>query len=285
MTIVEAKMQGGLGNQMFILAAAKTLALKINGDLHFDLSVYRADESRKFELDIFDFSYTTISNPLRKTERKLIKIIPSRIKQERSVPVFKEKGFGFDPDFEIINSSVRLDGYFQSWKYFSQTNTDIRSMFQQIGPNDLLNDIRHKVGDEFYAVHVRRGDYLLPIYREYHGIASEGYIQSAISLLRRLKSHKIPLVFFSDSPELLSVNLRNAADLIVVPDANRHPAIDLLAMSHASGFVISNSSFGWWSAFLSNAKDNVVIAPRPWLRNSDLAASDLLPSNWITLGV
>lgn len=284
MNIVEAKMQGGLGNQMFIVAAAKTLALRLNANLHIDLSAYRVDKKRIFELDIFDFSYVDIPHPSSKIETRLKKVFPSRMKQNSQIPTFQEKGFGFDTDFELIDSSIRLEGYFQSWKYFSSSNLEITNMFRHVGPNVLLDDIKSKVGEDFLAVHIRRGDYFLPEFSDFHGIASEDYIQSAINLLRRLKPHKIPLVFFSDSPRLLSESLRGAADLVVEPNSNRHPAFDLLAMSHACGFVISNSSFGWWSAFLSSARNKVVIAPRPWLRNSDLAASDLLPPNWITLG-
>jgi hypothetical protein len=52
----------------------------------------------------------------------------------------------------------------------------------------------------------------------------------------------------------------------------------LFVMSFGSAFVIANSTFSWWSAFLSESPD-VVIAPQKWYRNK-IDPEDLIPPNW-----
>ena len=53
-------------------------------------------------------------------------------------------------------------------------------------------------------------------------------------------------------------------------------------MINCKHFIIPNSSFAWWSAWLNNNTDKVVIAPKNWF-NMDIDTSDLIPDNWIRI--
>ena len=56
----------------------------------------------------------------------------------------------------------------------------------------------------------------------------------------------------------------------------------LQLMINCKHFIIPNSSFAWWSAWLNNNTDKVVIAPKNWF-NMDIDTSDLIPDNWIRI--
>ena len=56
--------------------------------------------------------------------------------------------------------------------------------------------------------------------------------------------------------------------------------VDLCLMSMCSDFIIANSSFSWWGAWLANK--GKVIAPSKWFgpNNSHLDTCDLYPEHW-----
>jgi hypothetical protein len=51
-------------------------------------------------------------------------------------------------------------------------------------------------------------------------------------------------------------------------------------MKYGSAYVIANSSFGWWAAYLKKDKNARVFAPSPWFANLP-EPCDLFPPEWI----
>ena len=54
-------------------------------------------------------------------------------------------------------------------------------------------------------------------------------------------------------------------------------------MSLANHFVIPNSTFAWWAAWLSQVPSKNVIAPQKWFSDSKIDTDDLCPESWIRL--
>ena len=56
-------------------------------------------------------------------------------------------------------------------------------------------------------------------------------------------------------------------------------------MTLCSDFIIANSSYSWWGAWLSKAVDKVVCAPEKWFgpENAHHDTSDLLPKEWVII--
>jgi hypothetical protein len=124
-------------------------------------------------------------------------------------------------------------------------------------------------------VHVRLGDYLS---NGDFGLLSPSYFVKQIE--KQNGNIGMPtLVFTNDKNKLKEMNLglsKQASQL----DENLSSAEILTLCSYASNFVISNSTFSWWAAYLSGRVGVDVIAPEPWFRNTN-SPVELVPPHWV----
>jgi hypothetical protein len=133
------------------------------------------------------------------------------------------------------------------------------------------------------AVHVRRGDYVGSRYE----MATPGYFKEAIRIVAKNESSAEPVFFiFSDGMDWCREALAGIDAKIVFVECNDNdngPA-DMYLMSRCSHFILSNSTFSYWSAFLSDrTPDKLVISPRRGF--ADNAVSDGKLSGWIGVSV
>jgi hypothetical protein len=82
----------------------------------------------------------------------------------------------------------------------------------------------------------------------------------------------------------------NFKTIFVENDINK-PQADMFLMSNCFHFIISNSSFAWWAAWLSRmAHNKTVIMPNTWYtgklrQEGEMTMKALCPDEWITIGV
>lgn len=254
---VGIKIQGGLGNQLFGVAAAQCLAWKLDVPVKVDLTIVERDPHREFQLD--QLGYAKVSR--RRTGHP---------------PRFREQSFAFDTRWPSITTPVTLEGFFQSWKYFHPYSGQIRDLFVSLLDSTSVSSSHLR---PFVAVHARRGDFLEPRTFAYHGVCSEGYFAHAIHRVRQMQG-SLPAIVFSDDPNFAASLASLVDDATAAP--LQPPLVSLAHMRHAQAHVISNSTFSWWSAWL--AQSPTVVAPRPWFSTKMHSTRDLLPPHWITLG-
>ena len=68
----------------------------------------------------------------------------------------------------------------------------------------------------------------------------------------------------------------------VVPEEIYKGHFDLCLMSMCQDFIVSNSTFGWWGAWLGTGEGKRVILPSPWYGPglSHISVDDLYPDGW-----
>ena len=56
-------------------------------------------------------------------------------------------------------------------------------------------------------------------------------------------------------------------------------------MSKCTDFIIANSTFSWWAAWLCENEDKMVVCPSKWfgVNNQDKNTKDLYPKGWLML--
>jgi hypothetical protein len=253
---------GQLGNQMFQYAAtlgvARYLGVTFTIPDHNEVLVDALGNKLRIELfDCFDIE------PDNKGLLKTDNILP-------------EKGFEFDSNIFNIDRrhDFTLQGFFQTEKYFKHCEEEIRNQFKF--KEDVVNecnDIIEECFDNPIALHIRRGDFLINSGNHYN--QSLDYYEKALSKF----DSKRQVVIFSDDPQWCVEQKLFESDRFIVSSGN-NPYMDLYLMSQCDDFIIANSTFSWWGAWL--ADKGRVIAPKKWFgpNNSHLNTKDLYPEHW-----
>jgi hypothetical protein len=282
-------MVGGLGNQLFVLAAAWAQADRLGCPLYVDNSGYEHPlATRAPDLDGIDLPGVDITQSSPWLTGLLLDGPPGLIPVEARglrLHVFTQRSFAYDPLVNTCVPGTTITGYCQSPLYFEAV---AGTLAQRLLSADLLPaelDYVDSVSrDRRTTLHVRRGDYLDAHTRSVLGIAEIGYFRRAARLYERLHGPSRYRVY-SDSPDTLQSELTDLPDAEVSDPAAAMRSFALLrAMASADGFIMSNSTFSWWAAWLLTLEnpEATVIAPRPWLSGGG-SASDLLLPDWITL--
>ena len=280
---VVVKLQGGLGNQMFQFAAGLALARRAGARLRLDLSFLLDRTPRP------DFTFRNYDLDLFKLPADCEVINKEEAGYGGWQSTFKEKHFHYDPDFESLGTSVYIDGYWQSPRYFKAVADEVGLTFRAF--RTTLNPEQRALADRIRAcnavcLNVRRTDYVSnPVAESYHGVCYEGYFQHAVRYLLSRVPDAHFFIFSDDIEWCRDANLVKGAPCTLVTHdlAGDRFGGYLEMMMACHHFILPNSSFAWWAAFLSQSPDKIVIAPTPWFTDLATEFSDLLPSDWILL--
>lgn len=276
--MVDVVLKGGLGNQMFQYAAGKALALRLGAELHLDTGRLATKQPSKCR-------HSEAGKPVKREYElggfRIEPIADSGAPAGGSTRVFEEKGFYYHPEFDELKGDVRLVGFWQSYKYFEPYRHEIAGAFSfprlaSWFSRDLLASILEK---DSILLHVRRGDYTSKQRRNFHGLLPVDYYNEAVSRLGQLVSQP-HLFLFSDEIEWCKRRFRYDLPITFVDSNSPTSGVDdMHLMSACKHFVIANSSFSWWAAWLSPSPEKCIYAPRRWFARID--AQDLVPKSWI----
>lgn len=277
---------GGLANQLFIYGAGLGVASRLNCPLYLDTSWFETQELRRFELDTFNHQGVLVRRPSESQSRLPISF--SRLRKPReNACEFREESFRYQSTMNVPMGSSMF-GYFQSWKYLEPVAALIRSEVANLtAPSRWFIEMSAVLTElaPWTALHIRRGDYLNPGTREYHGLAGREYYTRALAVIRSM-GEQGPVVVFSDNIAASRQLLGGIEGdfMFVDPPPESRPLESLLLHSSGHSAIIANSSFSWWGAWMSDHPAKVVVAPRPWFDDLGTDERDLLPPHWLTVG-
>ena len=284
---------GGFGNQLFIFSAGYALARQHGLSLQLNTKWFSEERQREFELVDFSSTYATVER--RHPEhssirgRKLPILAVTLANAFQGFYLHQERRYQYDAIDVPLDKSVRLFGYFQSWKYFRGWEHEISQLLQRIETPSaayaVLNKELASKGD-WIALHVRCGDFMRKDLLSLHGYTSPLYYTNALQLLRS-QVGEVPIVVFSDEPECARRVLNGISGSFIFLDEPEimRPIEWINLMAVASGMVTANSSFSWWGAWLLQQNRRApVVCPRPWFAREGLDDRDLIPDSWMALG-
>lgn len=191
-----------------------------------------------------------------------------------------ESQFHFEDSFFNLTDFTNIDGYFQSDKYFKHIEQELREILTfKDEIIDRAKELLPKIDDkELVSVHVRRGDYTTP--NPYHPVVSQKYLQKSIESFSNKDYH---FVVFSDDIDWCKNNWRDDNNFSYFSSDSHF--VDFCAMSLCQHHITSNSSFSWWSSYLSKNQNKKVIAPKKWFGPgfSNYITSDLYRDEMIVI--
>lgn len=258
--VILCRLQGRLGNQLFQVAAAYSLAIDNDAFLSFPFiekeKIWNIQENWK---EIFPF-----------------------IESKRFEGKFKEFCQNQDYVYRPVTFSdkMKLSGYFQSEKYFKHNKEKIVSLFQ---PNEnIKTSLKEKYSD-------------LIRHPKTVGIHIRAYSQECKTLIKdfpflELDYYKNCAAYFNDDVlfVIFSDKIQWAKELfkdfdrphIFIEGNTQHE--DFYLLSYCKHQILSSSTFGWWAAYLNSNPNKVVIAPDPWFnKTSSHSSKDVVPEDWI----
>lgn len=239
--------KGNLGNQLFQVASTMSLAIK-----HGHTCVLPNWEYESYFT--FDFPHGEISE---------------------AQPIL-EKFYHFHT-WDIKNGNYDLYGYLQSEKYF---DPDLLSRIFKFD-NSFLKYIRLKKPDidieKAILISVRRGDFVH--HPRFYQLSYKYYLSALINHFPDWRNRD--LVFTSDDPKYCKRHFSFLPNTYFLDDFS---AIEQLAFgSLCRDFIISNSTFSWWTAWLGEKQNSKIITPMRHFRgrfgeitNDD----DYFPERW-----
>ncbi len=291
--MIYVNLVGGLGNQMFQYAYATYLGSISNKKIKLVTDFYELYNNHNgFELsDVFNIDCERASIDELHNEFGLFSYKFSRIILSKYSPPFSINNMYFEHsvenilDLDLSGRSYYIHGYWQNYIYLNFIKHTIlekfifkKNIIDGIRPN-LINEV---VTSNSVSIHIRRGDYSKKSNINLFYKCDMKYFHSAIRYI--MKNIYDPVFyFFSDDITWVENQfswLKNS--VFVSRDLVNQSAQEMYIMSLCKNNIISNSTFGWWPAWLNRNNNKVVVSPNKWFNKNDII-NQIIPDDWIRI--
>ena len=259
-----------------------TIALTMGlGNFIFQYALGKSLSSRGYDVQYRFLHHPSAHTPPNSPERH--SLTPYNIQLPVAQEPFtfsstNEPRFSFCPETYDPPENAYLVGNWQSEKYFSNIETEIRETLTLKNISKDVQETADRIKDGCF-IHLRFGDYMTPKNIEYHGRGGGlNYYNVAIDCVRAAHPN-IKFYLFSDEP-------KRAKEMFpqfecISGKFTQHE--DLFLMSKCNHGIGANSSFSWWANWLGDYPGRICIFPKQWFNQANLDTKDLIPDRWVTL--
>ncbi|MCC5023364.1 MAG: alpha-1,2-fucosyltransferase [Candidatus Synoicihabitans palmerolidicus] len=175
-------------------------------------------------------------------------------------------------------------GYWEAESNFRQIADQIRQEFSARQPlSDAAQAMASQIeiADQSVAIHIRRGDRTTEV--EPQGLCPPQHFHHGWKALQQKYPHATPFIF-SDDMEAAKFLAAQIDGAIIAEKPGEISAIEgFRIMQRCQHCVLSNRTFGWWSAWLAPHQQKTVIVPETWDLSAQTKFKKFGPSNWIVL--
>jgi hypothetical protein len=299
-------LNGGLGNQLFQLAFALDKSITYEVSINTMIGKTRPGGGENPEILNFEIPHeiqideTQIHIVARKLIGLLIRIRLNRF-ESRSMgsigdaffrllkKLFEKTSKVFDEiyvanetgktEIELSAGNQLVVGYFQTFEWDNPVRVEnfLSKMTPKFAADPVAQYAIKSIREKPLVMHIRLGDYTS---EPNFGVISRKYLEDALS--EAFKSYNfLKIWLFSDDPDkaLGMLPEEYLSKIEVIPEIANSATLTLEVMRLGHGYILSNSTYSWWAAFLSKQKPAVVTVPQPWFVNLPEPRS-MVPNSW-----
>lgn len=233
--MLTTRLKGGLGNQLFQIAAGETMSKTTNRKYYIEsLKACSAHSTESYFDSIFK-SWKDLYNPV-------------------NTVVFDEPNFEYTdwlPHTQF--PAICLDGYFQNWMY-------VPSDFKERLFFDTSISAKYDKLKQSAFLHIRGGDYKN---HWLHDVKLDSYYEKALQHF----SDETHFYIFTDDVEY--AKSKQFLEKINHTFVFENEVNSLYLMSQCEmGGICANSSFSWWGAYLN--PNRKIIMPSKWYNDPNI---------------
>ena len=199
--------------------------------------------------------------------------------------IYENDDYNFEPGYLQPTRGIRFFvGGWHSEKYFAKVKKTVLTSFEfkkeELDPKNL--EVLKKINSsQSVSVHIRRGDFLdSSNYEKFGSVCTLEYFMLAIENMKsRLQNPHF--FFFTNDYDWVRQHFKDPNFSVVQINSSINSWKDMRLISNCSNHICSNGSFSWWSAWLDQKEEKIVIVPKHFVANKEFR--DIYPEGWIRL--
>ena len=251
--MITVLIQGGLGNQLFQYAYGRAL-LEQGKEVEFDISFYDTNTKytkREYLLDRFCIDERIKIVKKGDIKKSLFTKILDKIDVDRRVRYV---------EVDKNADNFTADGYYASSKYFDTIRNIILQEVTLKNKSEKYKEWEARIlsAKKPLMVHARRTDHIL---NKTFTRIEEPYYEEGLSHFEE----DCEIFGFSDNEEWLRNAIKRPITMVSGQGFTDYE--ELMLMSLGQNFIIANSTYSWWAAWLSTRQDKKIVALAKWFRS------------------
>lgn len=294
-------LQGGLGNQMFSYAYGRMLQQLTNEKILINTIELEKDTQRDYSLkylylndnvELLKANQKVINKIICKTKLFLVHKVMQHNKGNRSFIEANKKGIYWSLDFlsyypfQMYRKNKYVIGAIQTSKQVEEVKNVIKEELRvKIEPSTQNKfKIEELETCNSVCVHIRLGDYMHDQWKEKLQVCNEEYYKKGMKHIAEKVENPVFYIFSNTKKDIewIKNNYKFHYNVKYI-ELDNPDYEELRLMYSCKHFIISNSSFSWWGAYLSNNEEKIVVCPDRW-NNLNMPQEDIYVKEWVKVG-
>lgn len=262
--MITTNLTGNLGNHMWQYSVCRTVAEKLGYDWGINSSPsydYHNGANQMYFMDV-DFGKDVTGTFTDFHENW---VTYNGVGEIVNITPMDPNVWNIPNNTRLIGHNGAFGGIYQSEKYFQDNSEKVKTWFKikpeySIEYNKVLSDLNIILDDDTCVINFRGGEY-----RSIRNVlCQQKYWADSISHMRTINPN-MKFIVVTDDVEFARNYLPINTTIL-----HRDIGFDFFVVNQAKWLIISNSTFGWWAAWL-NDQCKKIIAPKYWAshNNSD----------------